>query len=122
MIDQSVNWQGSSMITTSYLAGFFAILLSTILRSVIRKRSKELNMPSIKLIGFPSKENPDDVFTALGQVMGFLWIIIGVVLSSIKEKLPSGFLGLTIEYVLVFSPFFVRILLLWLLTKVNIRK
>lgn len=105
----------------SYIAGALVFTLSTIFRYIVLRRSPKHGDRPTKPFNISSLEYPDDMLTALGQLMGIFWIAIGVFLTLTEEWLFSNFLGRVAELLILFLPFFARNILIWISIKVKSR-
>ncbi len=71
-------------------------------RNIDTTRNRILNV-----VSFPSKDFPADVYAAIGQFMGVLWIIIGLFLAKAQYWLSNSLMGIVAESLVVFLPFMV---------------
>ncbi|HEY3310755.1 MAG TPA: hypothetical protein VGK00_03860 [Anaerolineales bacterium] len=102
------------MSAASFTAGFLILVISTILRFLV---NKNVNSPTniIKLFSIPGKDIPDDIYTALGHLMGMLWCAIGYFLAITEKWFSSSIIGIILVPCILFIPFLIGTLTLRLL-------
>jgi hypothetical protein len=94
------------MSAATITAGVLALFLSTILRFVLHK-GITLRDRIVKSITLPSRENPDDLYLLIGQLMGILWIGISIFLAKTSQWFSSSVFGVFLEPFFYFLPFII---------------
>jgi len=96
------------MSTASYIAGTLLLILATITRSITVPKNTDVHESKIRrLLSIPSKDFPDDVYAAIGQLLGILWIVIGLFLAITENWFSSSAIGIIVEPLITFIPFIV---------------
>lgn len=84
--------------------GVILFILSTFVRN-LTQIDAEISMSRFrKLFGIPSYRMPDLFFGTMGQFMGILWIVVGILIIKIGRWLIISPFGIFVEMFLAFSP------------------
>jgi hypothetical protein len=70
-----------------------------------------------KLFGKPLSKNRADTLMVVGQIMGGLWICLGVMLVPVEDWLSSSKLGIVIVSISIYMPVLIGVLILKSLRK-----
>jgi hypothetical protein len=91
------------MSAATITAGVLALFLSTILRFIIHKGTT-LRDRVVKSITLSSRENPDDLYLLIGQLMGILWIGISIFWQKQANGFPPRFSEFSWSHFFIFFP------------------
>jgi len=101
--------------TACITAGIITFIMSTFART-ISKNNEIASFSKLKQwFGLPSQENRDSAFGFLGQILGILWFVSGVVLLKADRLLSLSLLGILSKPVIAFLPLIIIGLIIRLL-------
>lgn len=97
-------------------AGVLSCIMSTFMRALVQTDALPPKGQFSKLFGIPLRENRELLLGSIGQLLGILWIAVGIFLIRVDEWLSSSLVGIISEPFIAFSPLIIGGVLLRLLT------